>query len=161
MPRQGIDYTSPINVNLSGPANHASPMYNWDKTDFQPRVGVSWSPNFDDGILSRIFGKRKPVRLRGGFAVNGDYFGQALATFFDVRNTLGFGSSFTTGPNTYRCGVFAISGPGFGLFWSCWNLCCRGEPRSAVHQYRSSDPWSAAGSSCRAIHFFPTATTGG
>ncbi len=102
--KQGIDYTNPINVNLSGPANHASPMYNWDKTDFQPRVGVSWAPDFSDGILARVFGKANQSVLRGGFAINGDYFGQALATFFDVRNTLGFGSSFTTGPNTFDVG---------------------------------------------------------
>ncbi len=114
--KQGIDYTSLINVNLSGPANHAGPMYNWDKTDFQPRVGVSWSPDFTTGILSRIFGKEGQSVLRGGFGINGDYFGQALATFFDVRNTLGFGSSFTTGPNTYDVGCSPYQDPGSEYF---------------------------------------------
>ena len=112
----GIDYTKLINVNLSGPANHAGPMYNWDKTDFQPRVGVSWSPNFSTGILSRVFGKEGQSVLRGGFGINGDYFGQALATFFDIRNTLGFGSSFTTGPNTYDVGCSPYQDPGSGYF---------------------------------------------
>jgi hypothetical protein len=107
----GIDYTNPISVNLSGPANNASPMYNWDKTNFQPRVGVSWSPDFGDGILARVFGSHGQSVLRGGFALNGDYFGQALATFFDVRNTLGFGSSFTTGPNTYDVGCSPYQDP--------------------------------------------------
>jgi hypothetical protein len=112
----GIDYTNLINVNLSGPANHAGPMYNWDKTDFQPRVGVSWSPNFSSGILARVFGKESQSVLRGGFGINGDYFGQALATFFDVRNTLGFGSSFTTGPNTYDVGCSPYQDPGSSYF---------------------------------------------
>ena len=114
--KQGVDYTNLINVNLSGPANHAGPMYNWDKTDFQPRVGASWSPHFTTGILSRVFGKESQSVLRGGFGINGDYFGQALATFFDVRNTLGFGSSFTTGPNTYDVGCSPYQDPGSAYF---------------------------------------------
>ena len=60
-----------------------------------------------------------------------------------------------------RCGLFALSGPGFGLFWNCWNLFCRGEPRPAVHRYRSTDSWCNAGSSGRAVHLFPPAATGG
>ena len=107
----GIDYTNPINVNLSGPANHATPMYNWDKTNFQPRIGASWAPNVSSGLLSHVFGSAGQSVLRGGFAMNGDYFGQALATFFDVRNTLGFGSSFTTGPNTYDVGCSPYQDP--------------------------------------------------
>src|SRR6202008_1412200 len=46
---QGINFTQPFNVNLSGPANSSSPMYHWDKKNFQPRVGVAWSPNFSSG----------------------------------------------------------------------------------------------------------------
>ena len=114
--KQGIDYTNLINVNLSGPANGKSPMYNWDKTDFQPRFGVSWSPDFGDGPLSHVFGRSGQSVLRGGFAINGDYFGQALATFFDVRNTLGFGSSFTTGPNTYDVGCSPYQDPSSQYF---------------------------------------------
>jgi hypothetical protein len=119
---QGIDFTDPVTVNLSGPANHSSPMYNWDKTNFQPRVGVAWSPNFSSGLLGHIFGDHSQSVLRGGFGINGDYFGQALATFFDVRNTLGFGSSFTTGPNTYDVGCSPYQDPGsvyFGPSGAC------------------------------------------
>jgi len=114
--KQGIDYTNPINVNLSGPANHKSPMYDWDYKNIQPRVGVSWSPDYTDGFLSHVFGKEGQSVLRGGFAINGDYFGQALATFFDVRNTLGFGSSFTTGPNTYDVGCSPYQDPSSDYF---------------------------------------------
>jgi hypothetical protein len=122
--KQGIDYTNPINVNLSGPANGKSPMYNWDKTNFQPRVGVSWSPNFSSGLLSRVFGGGNQSVIRGGFAINGDYFGQALATFFDVRNTLGFGSSFTVGPNTYDVGCSPYQDSSSAYFGSAGH--CKG-----------------------------------
>lgn len=114
--KQGIDYTNPINVNLSGPANHASPMYNWDYKNFQPRIGVAYSPDFGSGFLSKIFGKQNESVIRGGFGINGDYFGQALATFFDNENTLGFGSSFTVGPNTYDVGCSPYQDPGSGYF---------------------------------------------
>jgi hypothetical protein len=119
--KQGVDYTQLINVNLSGPANGRSPMYNWDKTNFQPRVGVAWSPDFASGLLSRIFGKEGQSVLRGGFGINGDYFGQALATFFDVRNTLGFGSSFTTGPNTYDVGCTPYQDPSSKYYGTAGN----------------------------------------
>ncbi|MGZ4814754.1 MAG: outer membrane beta-barrel protein [Terriglobales bacterium] len=118
----GVNYTQPINVNLSGPANGASPMYNWDKTNFQPRVGVAWSPKFDSGVLAKIFGKENQSVIRGGFGINGDYFGQALATFFDNENTLGFGSSFTVGPNTYDVGCSPYQDPGsdyYGAAGTC------------------------------------------
>ena len=158
--KQGIDYTNPISVNLSGPANVKSPMYNWDKTNFQPRVGVSWSPNFSSGVLSRVFGTNNQSVIRGGFAINGDYFGQALATFFDVRNTLGFGSSFTVGPNTYDVGCSPYQDPSSTLFWKLPGLVPRGEPRSALHRYRSTNSRRNAGSSGSAIHFVPADTAG-
>lgn len=119
---QGINYTQPISVGLAGPANGGPPMYNWDKTNFQPRVGVAWSPKFDSGILGKIFGKENQSVLRGGFGINGDYFGQSLATFFDNENTLGFGSSFTVGPNTYDVGCSPYQDPTsdyYGAAGSC------------------------------------------
>jgi hypothetical protein len=114
--KNGVDYTQPLSIELSGPANGQTPMYHWDKTNFQPRVGVAWSPRFDSGWLSRVFGKNGDSVLRGGFGINGDYFGQALATFFDVHNTLGFGPSFTTGPNTFDLGCSPYQDPGSSYF---------------------------------------------
>jgi hypothetical protein len=114
--QHGVDYTAPVSINLSGPANGASPMYHWDKNNFQPRVGVAWSPRSSNGLLSRLFGKDGESVIRGGFGVNGDYFGQALATFFDAHNTLGFGPSFTTGPNTFDVGCSPYQNAGTDFF---------------------------------------------
>jgi hypothetical protein len=88
---QGKNYLEPIVINLSGPANHGKPMYNWDKNNFQPRIAVAWSPAGANG---------KSV-LRGGFAITNDYYGQALAVDFDLNNTLGFTSSSNINANTY------------------------------------------------------------
>jgi hypothetical protein len=82
-------------------------MYNWDKNNFQPRVAVAWSPSFSHGLLRGIFGDRNQSVLRGGFALTNDYYGQALAVDWDLNNTLGFTSNFTTPANTYDTGACA------------------------------------------------------
>ena len=51
----GTNFTDPITVNRSGPANGGKPMYNWDKNNFQPRVAVAWSPNFSGGLLQALW----------------------------------------------------------------------------------------------------------
>jgi hypothetical protein len=86
---QGNNFVDPICVNRSGPANGGPPLYNWDKNNFQPRIAIAWSP--DNGKTA----------IRGGLAVTNDYYGQALAVDWDLNNTLGFTSNFTTPANTF------------------------------------------------------------
>jgi hypothetical protein len=76
-------------------------MYNWDKNNFQPRIAVAWSPNFSGGLFHSIFGDAGKSVIRAGFALTNDYYGQALAVDFDLNNTLGFTSNYTTPANTY------------------------------------------------------------
>jgi hypothetical protein len=98
---QGNNYIAPICVSPSGPANGGNPMYNWDKNNFQPRLAVAWSPNYSSGLLHSIFGDGGKSVIRGGFAKTNDYYGQALAVDWDLNNTLGFTSNYTTPANTY------------------------------------------------------------
>jgi len=98
---QGVNFTDPIVINKSGPANGGKPMYNWDKNNFQPRIAVAWSPNYSSGLLHSLFGDTGRSVVRGGFALTNDYFGQALAVDWDLNNTLGFTSNYTTPANTY------------------------------------------------------------
>src|SRR5260370_2198258 len=76
-------------------------MYNGDKTNFQPRVAVAWSPNYSEGLLHALFGGAGKSVLRGGFSLVNDNYGEALAVDCDLNNTLGFTSNFTTPANTY------------------------------------------------------------
>ncbi len=99
--KQGNNYSAPICTSRSGPANGGKPMYNWDKNNFQPRVSLAWSPNYSGGLLRSIFGGPGKSVIRGGFALTNDYYGQALAVDFDLNNTLGFTSNYTTPANTY------------------------------------------------------------
>jgi Carboxypeptidase regulatory-like domain len=99
---QGIPLNTPITMGLSGPANGKSGMYPWDYKNFQPRFGVAWSPSFSTGLLKGVFGGAGKTVLRGGFSVFSDYYGEALATSFDLNNTLGFSSSDQIPVNTYN-----------------------------------------------------------
>jgi hypothetical protein len=98
---QGQNFSDPIVINRSGPANGGKPMYNWDKNNFQPRIALAWSPNYSQGLLHSLFGDSGKSVLRGGFALTNDYYGQALAVDWDLNNTLGFTSNYTTPANTY------------------------------------------------------------
>jgi hypothetical protein len=98
---QGTNYIAPVCVSPSGPANGGKPMYNWDKNNFQPRVAFAWSPNYSSGLFHSLFGTGGKSVLRGGFAITNDYYGQALAVDWDLNNTLGFTSNYTTPANTY------------------------------------------------------------
>lgn len=92
---RGINYTEPIIV------DKVNQLYNWDKNNFQPRVGVAWSPDFN-GWLGKLFGREGKGVIRGGFAITNDYFGQQLAVTFNTQNTLGFASSQTVPANFFN-----------------------------------------------------------
>lgn len=108
----GSAYLDPIIIDKSGPANGGAPMYSWDKKVFLPKVAVSYSPRFDSGIMSKLFGKNGQSVIRGGFSIANDYFGQQIATFFDQQNQLGFNSKYTTPASTFNvgCGPWVVAG---------------------------------------------------
>jgi len=98
----GQNYVTPVILERSGPANSATPLYNYDKNNFQPRVGIAWSPSFKNGFLGKVFGKNHESVIRGGFSITNDYYGQQLAVTFDLNNTLGFSSSQDIAANTFN-----------------------------------------------------------
>jgi hypothetical protein len=98
----GRNYRQPISVRLAGKANGLDSIYPLDKNNFQPRVSIAWSPEWEGGILGSLFGKSSESVIRAGFAITNDYFGQQLATNWDGANTLGFSSSSSINVNTYN-----------------------------------------------------------
>ncbi len=60
--------------------------------------------------LAALLGHGGTSVFRGGFALTNDYFGQALAVDFDLNNTLGFTSNYTTPANTYDTQVSGQAG---------------------------------------------------
>jgi len=93
---QGQNYFEPLLMDLSGAANGRSSMYPWDKNNFQPRIGIAWSPNVKSGFMHRVLGDSGRSVIRGGFAMTNDFLGQQLATRFDALNSLGFLSTINS-----------------------------------------------------------------
>jgi hypothetical protein len=100
--QRGVDFTDPLTMELSGPANGRSPLYRWDKNNFQPRVAAAWSPGFKSGFLHKVFGEPGTSVLRSGFSMTNDEYGQAIAVTFDLNNSLGFVSNTTIPANTFN-----------------------------------------------------------
>ncbi len=99
---QGIPFNDPITVDLAGPANGKPGFYDWDKNNFQPRVALAWSPEFENHFLHKLFGNKGDSVFRGGFAITNDHIGQQLAVQFDLNSTLGFSSSQEIAANTFN-----------------------------------------------------------
>ncbi|NJM53778.1 MAG: TonB-dependent receptor, partial [Blastocatellia bacterium] len=97
----GVPLNDLISFERAGPANNGPGFYSLDKNNFQPRVAVAWSPNFESGFLKAIFGGENKSTIRGGFAITNDYFGQQLAVSFDGLSTIGFTSSSAIAANTF------------------------------------------------------------
>ena len=100
--KDGLNYTDPLIIELSGKKNGKPPMYDPDKNNLQPRISVAWAPRFEGGVGAFLFGKNGEGVLRGGFAMTNDYYGQQLAVSFDAANTLGFLSNYTSPANTFN-----------------------------------------------------------
>ncbi|HEX3086672.1 MAG TPA: hypothetical protein VHP99_19200, partial [Pyrinomonadaceae bacterium] len=103
--KSGVDFTDALTMLLSGPANNASPLYHWDKNNFQPRLAAAWSPHFSNGFLRKIFansGDGQTSVVRGGFDILNDQYGEQIAVTFDLNNSLGFTSNTTIAANTFN-----------------------------------------------------------
>lgn len=113
---KGVPFNGLIHFVKSGKANNADPLYDWDRNNFQPRIGIAWSPKFQSGFLGKIFGKHEESVFRGGFSIINDQYGQQLAVNFDLANATGFVSNFTTSANTYCTSSAACAAPKFVAF---------------------------------------------
>ncbi|REJ79232.1 MAG: carboxypeptidase regulatory-like domain-containing protein [Acidobacteria bacterium] len=111
--RVGVPANPLINFVLGGPANNGPGFYEPDRNNWQPRVAVAWSPDFEDGFLHSLFGDQGDSTIRGGFSITNDYFGGQLAVSFDGLSSIGFTSSTTIAANTYDitgCGASVTGG---------------------------------------------------
>jgi hypothetical protein len=44
-----------------------------EKSNFAPKIGIAWSPNFSGGLLGRAFGSSGQSSIRAGFSLGYDY----------------------------------------------------------------------------------------
>ena len=93
--KQGIGYQSVplLNFVLGGPANHGPGWYNFEKTDFAPRISFAYSPHAQSGWLRSLLGEGDKTVIRGGFSKVYDRAGMQLLSTFDANPPGGVGAT--------------------------------------------------------------------
>jgi hypothetical protein len=93
--KQGLGYTSEpaIAFNLGGPANNGPGFYNFEKTDFSPRISIAYSPRPGNGLLKKFFGENDKTVIRAGFSRVYDRAGFALLNTSDQIGAAGLSTT--------------------------------------------------------------------
>ncbi len=93
--KQGVGYqvTPLLSFVLGGPANNGPGWYNFEKSDFSPRISVAYSPRPQSGWLRSIFGEGDKTVIRGGFSKVYDRAGLQLLSTFDANPPGGLGAT--------------------------------------------------------------------
>ena len=104
----GFNATPLLTYGLAGKANPGTPsLYGSDPTNFAPRLGLAWNPDFRDGLLGNVFGSRKTV-LRLGAADIYDHTALNSINFIEDQNNFIFSTvnNFFAGgsPEQYLAG---------------------------------------------------------
>jgi carboxypeptidase family protein len=63
-------------------------LYNNDWNNFAPFIGIAYSPNFENGVMRRIFGRDQQTSIRAGYSISYLHDG-----FTVVSNALGTGTT--------------------------------------------------------------------
>ena len=87
-----------------GPLNHGPGFWDWDYKDFGPRASMVWAPDPGDGWISKIFGKKGELSIRGGYSLVYDHFGVGTANTFDAAGSFGLTSQVSNPPGTVTVG---------------------------------------------------------
>jgi len=93
--KKGIGFNAlpPVSFVLGGPANNGSGFYQFEKTDFAPRVSVAYTPRFQNNFLKKLFGTGDKTVIRGGFGKVYDRAGMQLINTFDQNAPAGLSAT--------------------------------------------------------------------
>ena len=103
----------PITFGISGQANGKQPYWTWDYRNLAPRFAIAYSPQFDSGLLHRVFGSAGKSSVRMGYGLYFDHFGQGLVDTFDRQGSFGL---TTTETNPFSVQTVDCSARFTGLF---------------------------------------------
>jgi hypothetical protein len=81
---------------LGGPVNNGPGFYNFEKSDFSPRVWIAYSPRPEGGWMRKLFGDTDKTVIRGGFGKLYDRAGMQLLSTFDANAPGGLSSTVQT-----------------------------------------------------------------
>lgn len=82
-----------ISYGLGGPVNHGPGFYNFEKSDFSPRISIAYSPRPRGGLLKALFGEGDKTVIRGGFSKVYDRAGMQLLNTFDANAPAGLSAT--------------------------------------------------------------------
>jgi hypothetical protein len=82
-----------ISFGPGGPVNNGPGFYDFEKTDFAPRVSVAYTPRFQNDFLKKIFGTGDKTVIRGGFGKVYDRAGMQLINTFDQNAPAGLSAT--------------------------------------------------------------------
>jgi hypothetical protein len=94
----GVSAEPLISFDLGGKANNRPGFYHPDYHDFDPRLGIAWSPSFRSGVLGDIFGDRKTAVRLGGAVIHDRVFStinfllNQNSFLFDSKANIPFGT---------------------------------------------------------------------
>lgn len=93
--KQGIGYDAVplVGFRLGGPANNGPGWYNFEKSDFSPRISVAYSPRAHSNFFRSLFGEGDQTVIRGGFSKVYDRAGMQLLSTFDANPPGGVGAT--------------------------------------------------------------------
>jgi hypothetical protein len=111
-----------ITYALAGRANGKPSWYNPDRNNFAPRLAVAYSPDFQGGLLGKIFGGPGQSSVRAGFGIYYDRIGEPIALDSDHFASPGVSTVVANSGGPFSLGT----APRFS--GTCSNAGCTGLP---------------------------------
>jgi hypothetical protein len=92
---QGLGYANvaPLTFILTGKPNNGPGFYNFEKTDFAPRISIAYSPRAEGSWLRKIVGDGDKTVIRAGFGKVYDRAGMQLISTFDANAPAGLSAT--------------------------------------------------------------------
>jgi TonB dependent receptor len=131
----GIGYsgTPLVSFRLGGAANNGPGFYNFEKSDFSPRISFAYSPRAQGGWLRNLVGDNDKTVIRGGFSRVYDRAGMGVAQH--VRRERTWWSRRNRAESLLQSDIFSRSWPGRDCR-KCLRQCSRSSAHHQ-HQYHS------------------------
>jgi hypothetical protein len=84
-----------ISFDWAGPVNGKPGFYDWNKTNFSPRVAIAYSPRPSWSWAKRLFGEGDKTSIRAGFGIVYDRIGAGLLNTFDRNGSFGLSTTLS------------------------------------------------------------------
>jgi hypothetical protein len=87
-----------VSFDLNGRANGKSDFWQPDKGRLLAACGHRMSPEFDHGLLGKLFGSAGKSSVRAGYGMTYDHFGAGVLNSFDTSGSFGLTTNVSNPP---------------------------------------------------------------